>query len=111
MTDFQAGLAFLKGLPKLEELCLKAPWTLVGIGQLRQLRTLEISACQEVLDLYPLAGLPMLQDIVLEDCQAEHLGNISELEAVTALTLDQQAVHQQVDQPGLFDHLFEAKPG
>ena len=96
MADFQAGLAFLNRLPKLRGLSLKAPWTLVGLGQLSQLTALDISSCQEVLDLYPLTCLPLLQELVLEDCQAEHLGNISELGAVTALTMDQQAVQQQV---------------
>ena len=96
MSDFQAGISFLQQLPKLVDLSLDAPLTLSGVGKLKQLTRLDISGCQEVLDLYPLASLGKLVSVTLTGCQAEQLANISELKSITELKVDQQGVHQHI---------------
>lgn len=96
MSAFQAGLPFLQQLPKLDELCLVAPWTLIGIDRLNQLTELEIFGSQGALDLYSLSLLPMLDRLVIKDCSADRLANLSEVTSITELLIEQSAANQAI---------------
>ena len=96
MSHFQAGLHFLEQLPKLAQLCILKPVTLIGTGKLTQVTRLDICGCQEALDMYPLALLHRLGTVSIMDCKAEQLANISELRSISHLTVDQLGVHQHI---------------
>ena len=93
----QAGLAFLRHLPRLEELNLTLGIrTLYGVQQLTQLQSLCIFGCHTVLDFYPLGSLPQLKRLDLFAWKASLLGNLSELRRLTYLRACQSSFHRDV---------------
>ena len=95
----QRGLRFLARLPKLSMLSCVAAASLHGLEQLSQLRGLEIEGCLRVLDLCPLAQLPLLERLELLCCPAPQVGNLADLSHLTRLTnlsICQDSFHSEV---------------
>ena len=92
----QAALGFLRLLPRLQQLHLIEPRSLHGVQQLTQLSELNIHGCPSVLDLMPLGQLPQLTSLILFDCPAAQMGNLSELSQLIKLSVSRESLHPQV---------------